>query len=61
MKRLLFKWMVVDVVNRLNILKKLGEFEYIIESFDFVIFICDVIENVWFNFKLGILYLFVFM
>lgn len=57
MKRSLLKWTVADAVNRLNTLKKLGESEYTIESFDFVTPICNVIENVRLNPKSGISYL----
>ncbi len=57
MKRSLLKWTVADAVNRLNTLKKLGESEYTIESFDFVTPICNAIENVRLNPKSGISYL----
>lgn len=49
MKRLLLKWILVDVVNKLKILIKLGDFEYIVENLDIVILIeryYIVIENV---------------
>lgn len=57
MKRSLLKWTLADAVNRLNTLTKLGDFEYTIESFDFVTPIerhCDAIENVRLNPKSGI-------
>lgn len=49
MKRLLLKWIIVDVVNKLNILIKFGDFEYIIENFDIVVLIeryYNFIENI---------------